>query len=501
MLQRIETSDVMKRATVFFDEHNNKCPTVEVKRKLKDCEQIINRRVGLIPEAVTTTFHTILTEYVHSYNRTCSIMPDGMYSMTDLPAMHTNCVRLAKYCRCTDRTVRNHIGRLRTLGMIETKFHGNKKAFELWISPKFLFEQVANGEAGSPQKTPTIALEGKNAKDFPHNSTHREIIGTEKGNADMLIMYGESIQGQKGRTDNHVEPLYDWLGQQGQNQTGGGPRLEKSEIVAQNDKNRRQKATDMLERWRQSWSPGMPKGLEPRFRDMLLNFWLYAWKVVYPNREFSKEKQEKAIVAIAAGVFNNFVDVKSDKDWLDYYQFQMAKLDKAGRYYDNHPDAYRPDPYAVFVPGKGYFDYENIKGFVGIDAWIKKDSIRHARNRQAYADKQSEKVKRCEALLRTARRDFEKLRQNMKPRKEVNGKNQIALFQYYNVIFAGMGKKWQETFCNQYLAQQAIDFEPPKYLKPKRQRQMADRNAGSRIPATVVYVQDWMSDGNGFYSE
>ena len=491
MLQRIETSDVMKRATVFFDEHNDQCPTVEVKRQLKDSVQIINRRVGLIPEAVTTTFHTILTQYVHDYNRTCSIMPEGMYTMEDLPAMHTNCVRLAKYCRCTDRTVRNHIGRLRTLGMLETKFHGNKKAFELWISPKFLFEQGADGEAGSPQKTPKIALQGIIAKDFPHNSTHREIIETEKGNADKLKTqlgvnsYGESIQGQKGRTDNPAQPMYEWVGQQGQSQTGGAARREKSAIVAENDRNRRAKATDMLERWRQSWAPGMPKGLEPRFRDMLLNFWLYAWKVVYPSREFSKEKQELAIVAIAAGVFNNFTDARSEKEWLDFYQYQMAKLDKAGRYYDNHPDAYRPDPYAVHIPGKGYFDWENVKGFVGIEAWIKKDSIRHGRNRQAYADKQAETMKRCETLLRTARRDFEKLRQNMKPRKEVDGKNQIALFQYYNVIFSGMGKKWQEAFCNQYLAQQAVDFEPPKYLKPKRQRQMADRT-----PATVVIVED-----------
>lgn len=496
MLQRIETSEVMKRATVFFDEHNDKCPTVEVKRKLKDSEQIINRRVGLIPEAVTTTFHTILTEYVHSYNRTCSIMPEGMYTMEDLPAMHTNCVRLAKYCRCTDRTVRNHIGRLRTLGMIETKFHGSKKAFELWISPKFLFEQGASGEAGSPQKPLKSAFSPEDSKIFPHYSTHREIIGKEKGNADMLIKYGESIQGQKGRADGPVMALNDWVEQQGQSQTGGAARREKSEIVAENDRNRRAKATDMLERWRESWAPGMPKGLEPRFRDMLLNFWLYAWKVVYPHREFSKEKQELAIVAIAAGVFKNFTDVRSEKEWLDFYQLQMDKLDKAGRYYDNHPDAYRPDPYAVHIPGKGYFDWENTKGFVGIEAWIKKDSIRHFRQREAYADKQAEKVKRCEALLRTARRDFEKLRQDMKPRKEVDGKNQIALFQHYNVIFAGQGKKWQEAFCNQYLAQQAVDFEPPKYLKPKRQRQMADRT-----PATVVYVQDWMSEGEGFYSE
>lgn len=482
----------MKRATKFFDEHNAACPTMEVVSKRKQGDIIVTRRVGIIPEAITTTFHTILTQYVHDYNRTCSLMPAGMYSMDDLPAMHTNCIQLAKYCRCTDRTVRNHITRLRDLDLISTKFHGNKKAFEVWISPKMLFGSSQNTEPQNAADGPKIGLSPLDGKIFPHNSTHLEIIEKEKGSADMFIKYGESIQGQKGRTETEALAFNEWPEQRREVKAGGAAGGGRSEIAAENDKNRRQKATSMLE----ARMPAMPKGLNAKYWQMLMNFWLYAWKVVYPHRAFRKDQQEKALVAIAAGVFNNFVDVMDDKQWLDYYQFQMAKLDKAGRYYDNHPDAYRPDPYAVVVPGRGYFDYENVKGFVGIDAWIKKDSIRNARNRQAYADKNAEKVKRCETLLRTARRDFEKLRQNMKPRKEVDGKNQIALFQYYNVIFAGMGKKWQEAFASQYLEQQARDFQPPAYMKPARLRKMADRGT------TVVQVEDWIGDvSDGYYTE
>lgn len=499
MLQRIETSEVMKRATVFFDEHNKNCPAPGVVSNRKQGVVIVKRREGIIPQAVTSTFHTLLTEYVSSYNRTCSIMPAGMYTMEDLPSMRTNCVRLSKYCRNSDRTVRNHIDRLRELKLITTEFHGDKKAFEVWINPKFLFGEAALTAARNLQNTPKIAPLGENAKVFPHNRTHLEILEKEKKNADMLKNQhgvnsdGESIQGQRGETDGNVMPLNDWVEQQREVKAGGGGPVGKSEIAAQNDQRRRQKATAMLEKR----MPGMPKGLDPKYWDMLINFWLYAWKVIYTHREYSLENQEKALIAISAGVFNNFIDDNTPAEWLSYYQFQMAKLDKAARYYDLHPDAYKPDPYAVVVPGKGYFDYENVKGFVGIDAWIKKDSIKNARHRQAYAEKSEEKVKRCEALLRTARRDFEKQRQEMKPRKEVAGKDQIALFQYYNVIFAGMGKKWQEAFCNQYLDQQSRNFEPPKYLKPKRLRQIADI-----APATVVYVQDWMGDvGEGYYSE
>lgn len=504
MLQRIETSEVMKRAGKFFDDHNANCPIIERISRRKQGDIPVKRRQGLIHESLTKSFHVILTEYVLSYNRTAAIMPEGMYTMDDLPSMHTTHGRLAKYCRCSSRNVQNHIDRLQELDMIRTKFHGDKKAYELWINPKFLFEIKTETKIEIGQKTPEMALEGENAKIFPHKRTHREILEKEKKNADKLINQlgvnndGESNR-EKGRTDvEGIQPLNEWVEQQGGIKTGGAAAAQKSDIVAQNDQIRRQKATEMLE----ARMPGMPKGLDAKYWQMLMNFWLYAWKVVYTHRKFTKVQQEKALVAIAAGVFNNFVDKMDDKQWFEYYQFQMAKLDKAARHYDNHPLAYKPDPYAVVIPGKGYFDYENVKGFVGIDAWIKKDSLRNAKKRMEYAEKQEEKMKRCEALLRTARRDFEKMRQEMKPRKEVTGKNQIALFQYYNVIFAGMGTKWQEKFCEQYLDQQARDFQPPKYLKAKRSRQMADQMPSNHHPATIVNVDDLerfgLYDGDGY---
>lgn len=495
MLKRIETSDVMRRATKAFDEHNRKCPTASHIRNTVDGPVTVERKVGLIPESVTTTFHTVLTEYVHAYNRTREIMPLYLQDPLNPPSVLTNCPRVAKFARCTDRTVRNHLTRLEKLGFLRRKFRGSKHNFELWISPKYLFGEEAT-------EIRQIAPQGASApgqrKNFPHNSTQGQILETEKGSADMFISHGESNQGQRGRTETGKEPL-DAL-PEGQNESRGGAAAGlQGEAIAAHGEENGTPHEDLVaigrENERRANRPSPPKGLDPKFTRLLFEFWLYAWKVIYPTREFSRQQQEKALSAISKGVFENFQGDWTDEQWLSYYQVQLAKVDKAGRYYDNHPDAYCPDPYAVRIPGKGYFDCENLKGFIGIDSWMKADSIRHARQRQAYADQQKAKTRRAEALLRTARRDFEKLRSNAKPRKEVAKFNQLALFQYYNVIFSGLGKKWQEAFCKQFLEQQSRDFKAPSYYKPRKLKALA---ATEPVPATIVQVEPWMTYGDGF---
>lgn len=495
MLQRIEASEVMRRTTRLFDDYNNSRPLVTHTRMTARGEIQVSRREGLIPEAVTTTFHVILRNYIQNYNLMAEILPLELQDPASPPGLRTNAVYIGKDARCTDRTVRNHLAVLRELDCIETKFHGSKRNFEVWIKPRFLY---GDGAGPEPQNALETAPEGKERKIFPHTSTHREIIGTEKGNADMFIKHGEDCQGQGGKTDSWGEPPLAGRAQHREvNVAPGGAGGEMAAIVPsghvfQNWDRNLEEARTLLPK-----KPAMPTGIDKKFFLMLMDFWLYAWKVIYPNRDFSREQQEKAIAAIAAGVYNNFDGDRTEQQWFEFQQIQMAKLDKAGRFYDNHPDAYRPDPYAVHIPGKGYFDAINLKGFVGIDAWIKKDSIRNARNRQAYADQAEARTKRGEALLRTARRDFEKQRKNEKPRNEVAGKDQLALFQYYNVIFAGLGKKWQEAFCKQYLDQQARSFAPPAYLQRRRKRAYA----GEVSQATIVQVEEWMQDGDWYCSE
>ncbi|MPR36522.1 hypothetical protein [Salmonirosea aquatica] len=246
-------------------------------------------------------------------------------------------------------------------------------------------------------------------------------------------------------------------------------------------------------------APPKPQVKVPKaYLELLMEFWLYAWKVIYPARDFSQQEQEKAIVAIMAGVYDGFGQQRTPREWAEFQTRQLEKLDKAAKWYDLHPDAYRPDPFAIQVKGKGYFDKENLRGFRGLEAWMKKDEERRQLNRHAYDEARQEKQKRAETLLRRARRDFEKLRLGAKPRKEVAAMNtQMALFQYYRVVFDGFGKKWADKFYAQYLDQQAVDFKPPKYYRSRKSRRLA----GEISEETVVYVESWMQHGDWYYSE
>jgi hypothetical protein len=492
MLQRIENAEAYLRFQNEFRRHNEACEWYTFERTVKSTGRVveIQRQRGTITEAVKTTFYIILGQYVASYNRTAATMPAGMYTIQDPPSLLTNCVRLAKPCDCSDRTVRNHLRKLKELGVIATKFHGSNADFELWINPEILFGTEALAAAENSENTAQIAFKGLNPKNFPHTDTQIQIFEKEKGVKDMLVLHGENDQGQRGRTDQGATAPSPPLGEAGREaQREMKPGGRRAAIAAHNAQLRQEKAQAMLGRLQ---AP-VPRGLDARYIEMLLEFWLYAWKVLYQKREFSKEAQGEAIAAISAGVYNDFQDERTPRQWADFQVYQLTKLDKAAKYYDNHPEAYLPDPYALYVKGKGYFDAENLRGFIGIDAWMKKDSLKSEKTRLDYQQDKANKIRRNEALLRTARRDFEKLRAGLPPRKEMIGKTQIGLFQHYKTVFDGQGKAWLQRFCDQYAEQVKRDFQPPLYMKVRRKREMAGE--------TVVMVEDWMTEGDGYYSE
>jgi len=431
----------------------------------------VKRRQGIIREQVITTFHAVLSDYIHSYNKTASIMPAGMYTEQDPPSLLTNCVKLAESCKATDRTVRNHITILRNLGVVRTQFHGSKKSFELWISSEILF---GKGGLENAENTPKTAILQKESKNFPHIHTYGEVIETENKKADLCIVDTErthteravgqdtAISSEKGTSAYLSQPI----GTEGEIM---GPRRV----------------------------PRLPEKLQTLHARILMQFWLYAWKVLYPNREFSIDQQEKALVAIWEGVYGRFEEMGNDEQWMSFHSYQIEKLDKAAKYYDYHPEQYPGDPYAVLVKGKGYFDRENIHGFKSLDAWMKRDAIRKATNKAAYREKKKKLEERLYGLLRQARRDFEKLHAGKPMRKEVKSMTQIGLFQYWHAVFKQFGQTWADKFCHQWQTQHANDFRPPVYYSTPRQRRRAGESLGE-----VVIVQPWMEgDGTGYYSE
>ncbi len=435
----------------------------------------------------------ILSEYVTSYNNMAASMPAGLYNDADPPSLLTNSKKMAMLCDCSDRTVRNHLAHLRNLGVVNTRFHGRKHNYELWISNEFLYggeEETKIKKAEISAKTP---LSNSIRKIFPPNNIHREVFEKEKGDAELFIKHGESNHGERGRTGNEANDQKPASLLTQEEIKLGGATIQKSDVVAENTKNRLLRA----EKVTKEYTLQGPRGLNVKYLNLLLDFWFYAWKVLYPNVSFSKEEQEKALMAISAGVYNDFSDSKSDREWIDFQVLQLAKLDKAGKYYDHHPEQYAPTPYAIAVAGRGYFDAENIKGFTVIDSWIKKEQLQKAWNKHAKQEAENIKETKAREILRKCRIDLEKQRIGDRTRKETLGKSILGIYQYYHNILRNMGKKYADMLDRQYMDQQARDFAPPKYNKAKRAQ--GTRKLDDQEP-TVVYVEDWMTVGEGYYS-
>lgn len=487
MYRKINNAEAYVRFLTQYRTHNDACVTQTHTRNVKLPDGSTrgikyDRRTGLLPAQLKTTFHILLQEYVKSYNE---VVSSAVLVSTEFPSLLTNNVSLAEICDVTDRTIRNHVRTLTNMKVIRTKFRGREHNFELWITPEILWGNTQNENYATTSKS---ALSLSNMKTFPPSNIYVDIPENEKGDAEMLNCgYVKNIDGERGRTAT-TKPEKEASEPQTERRGLGGGAGPADEFEGSSEEIRQLRADRVKEKL-----PQLPPKLEKYFADMLMQFWLYAWKVLYSGRDFTKQQQEAALIAIYSDVYQKFDTERTAEQWAAFQARQLEKLDRAARYYDYHPDAYLPDPYAVHVKGRGYFDAENTRGFAGIEAWLQKDEALATKRKRAYEEEREKKQKRGESLLRQARRDFEMFRAEQPLRKELLGKDLTGIWNYYRLIFNGLGKKWEARFMTQFLEQQANDFQPPVYFKPKRQRQLAKGQI-------VVNVEDWMTYDDGYYS-
>ncbi|MGX5854540.1 hypothetical protein ACWKW6_12890 [Dyadobacter jiangsuensis] len=421
MLPRIETSQVIRRATKMFRDHNQRCPLNPHTRNRAGSAVEINRRKGLIPESVTTTFYTILSEYIHNYNYLRTTLPSNMQDINSLPSVWTNSKRIGKIARCSDRTVRNHLTLLRELKLITTQNHGRKKSFELWVDPQFLFEKAPISAAPSLESTEKFSA-----------NLYQGHLKKDKENAAIHVLHGDDIkQGHEERTDQGEIPNVaapDGIKIQGCGAAAGAdstPQLPENEYEEA-----------------EFGKPVMPAGADGKplaydFVLMLAEFWMYAQKVIYPGKVFKKSQQEKALVAIRDGVYGGFSFDLDPEEWERYHVRQMEKAYRAGKYLASHPDAWAAFPYGIKGSGKGYFDRENTNGFAGTEKWIAQEEKQRRRQNKL-------------AKLKQAKADFENLQAGKRLRKPVAGMSHDELFDYHRRLFASYGRIWEDRFVQQY---------------------------------------------------
>ena len=317
-LQKIDSSAAFSRFMVLYRAKNDACGTTSFVRK-KTCldgtivETQVERRTGLVPEQVKTTFYMMLQKYVDNYNYVAGALPANIYAESErYPSLLTNNSRLGEWCDCTDKTIYNHRKQLEGLGVIKTSFRGRKNDYELWITPEILF---GGGKAETPSEASKTAFLGGERKTFPHSNIHGENIEKENRSKELCISgYGENGYRGRGRAEQPTGPTTPAMERTAQSEgaaAGGGTRAERA---AESQEKRALQADE----FKNNTLPALPPRLEKYFADMLLGIWLHAWRVLWPNREFSKEQQEMAIAAIYVGVFNRFEDGRDGKAWADW---------------------------------------------------------------------------------------------------------------------------------------------------------------------------------------
>jgi len=327
------------------------------------------------------------------------------------PPIATNNEALARARNVSARAIRDHLRELLKIGFIVRKTnHGWQANFELCLAPEFVWQKAAQQAPEAPKKRqyapspasapatkvpPFVSLEKQDKKEI------------EIGHVEKLVSptAGDVLTGNTGP------------------QAGSKPAPTPPATSAQATKE----------------GPGGAAAaqLQAERLAQVMQTWHYAWKRLYPSRSFDETEQRKAQQAIWYGVYRGFGPALSPQQWQRYHDQVLQRIDLAAAYFQRYPHKFAPSPYAEFVTGTGYFDAQNVNGFVGTEAWLARQE----------ANQRQRNIAR--ALLR-ARRELKAHRLGLatKRRQEMSA---IQLFRYHETKLKAYGP----DALQRYLAQVA----------------------------------------------
>ena len=419
----------------FAKKLNQQQPVLERKRTVvvdkktgEKAEKSYFQKLSKIPGQVMDTGRHLISLYIENYFQILSSpVLTAAYADGQLPSVFINNVRVGEDRGRTEKTIYNHIKRLKEVGLISGyKFHGTKHDFEIWIDPKFLWPEPF--EAGAQRKF----QKSKNAESGPGEAplstnfpltTVLELPETKEiviGNVDKGVAAQQNAlpagEGNSGGTFSGDIGPHSWL-----------ERAQKAAAEPLADSSPEPLRT-----------PGgaRPKPrLQEKFVQLVENFWFYARKMIYSDYSFTDREEKMAKNAIYAGVFRGFSASWSDQDWEKFYEDKIECLDLAAAYYRKHPDKHPPLPFAEFVPGAGYFDWENTRGFRKTHDWLI--------SRLAWREQQ-----RQEEALRKARRELKAHAAGAAPKRQQE-KGLLQVFREHEARIRSYGPNALERFYAQ----------------------------------------------------
>ncbi|RSK45197.1 hypothetical protein [Hymenobacter rigui] len=274
-----------------------------------------------------------------------------------LPSILVDARQLMQKRSLTERTMRNHLAQLLAVGFISRKkWHGRQRSFELWINPSYVCK--------APQNAPEVAVAP---------------VSTCTSIAAALSTNGTKFPVIELLEDHKEQKLE--IGQCGENASDVVSERPFQEAEASNPAGRAAQAAKQGQgRGAAAAAPETPTPVAPptqpelpaNYEAFVIEAWLLAKALLYPEQRFNAFQEQLARQAILRGVYRGFTD--QHFDFERYHKGVLRRIELAEKYFTRHAGRYwAPMPWAEMVTGRGYFDFENEKGFKGTLKWLVAD--------------------------------------------------------------------------------------------------------------------------------
>jgi hypothetical protein len=337
----------------------------------------------------------------------------------ELPPLYTNGVELGRKRGLTDRTIRTHIQELKKAGLItRSKYRGTNASYCLWINPDFVWETAPVASQSQKTSAPESAFLSPSGKNLPLI----EVLETTR-NSKVEISNGEKLVTHRpgNEATRTGTPL-----------TGNaGPQAD-SEPVAQASKSGAGGAgAARAERFLQKAAAHGTGAKKAEAKRLVEWFWSYAKPLIYKKQTFTPEAERQAKIAIWHGVFHGF-HAGEPADWLQWLPGLQRRIELAAAWFARNPTCWPATPYAEVVPGRGYFDAGNAKGFAATEPWWRKEQ---QRQQQGALERALDEA--LAELLQRRRLDAGQRR--VQASKRVKQKTQLELHRFHHTKLRRMG--------------------------------------------------------------
>lgn len=384
-------------------------------------ETITRRGARVVVDGCKATGEVLLKAYRRRVERmmTSSFLFNMLVTDTGIvmPSILVDARQLMQQRSLTERTMRNHLAQLLQIGFIvKKKWHGRQRSFELWINPEYiLLAQKPAAECAQPveSQNPTMApVLCTNGTKFPvielpeHQKDQKREIG-QCGEIPADDPSKRPFQEAEGR--NPVENVR----QASKQTTGGRGAAEVSENTpVEND----------------------PAAVEKRaWEDAYVDSaWAYCKPLLYPAIHFTPHQEQLARQALRTGVYRNFDD--QCFDYERYHRGVLRRLELVEKYFQKNAGRYyAPMPWAEFVKGRGYFDWENEKGFKGTMAWLQADQ------RAEHLARVNRTVNKAVSELTLRRKLDRGEKTTRRPARHIQEMSLMGLFRHHQRVLEQLG--------------------------------------------------------------